>query len=216
MRISIRTLCGVLLLGVSVLLIAVLVTGNLPSPRLYEARYEVRVRDYQKNIDQPEAVLNGLELVDSYALCDYLAQKHASVSVRCDKTRKITLVAYHAQADSAEHIVQSVYQHLCDTVTAYGDSMCLKKAAEYQRQIDSLAGTSANDGHLALAEQFRDRLAILQADAAGGMKYIEVLNPAEAGKAFLTPSRWMIILCAFGAALGMGFVLVFIKKAASR
>lgn len=216
MRNSCRTWCGLLIPGVLVLLVAVLATRDLPHPRVFEARYEFRIRDYQKNIDQPEAVLNGLELMDSYALAGALAARAANADIRCDKTEKITLCVRHAQAAEAAQQAAELFRFACDTVASFGDQMCLRKAAEYQSQIDSLSMLPVSDSTQSLLLAFRDRLAILQSDAAGGMKYIEVLNPAEAGKAVPTARRWLVVLLSVLASAILSLALMSAKKLSTR
>ena len=58
-----------------------------------------------------------------------------------------------------------------------------------------------SDSIQALVKAFADRRAILLADAAGGVKYIEVLNPAEAGVAHRTAPRLLVILLSIVATL---------------
>ena len=185
--------------------VALLSTTELPWVPCHEARYEMRIRDYRKNIDQPEAVLNGLELVDGRALCGWLDSLSTAfggeVETGCDRTEKITLRVRSADAKEAETTARTLFTLFCDTVCRYADKACGMKAREYSRQIDSLLLLPQTDSIQALVKAFADRRAILLADAAGGVKYIEVLNPAEAGMAHRTAPRLMVILLSIAATL---------------
>ena len=185
--------------------VALLSTAELPWVPCHEARYGMRIRDYRKNIDQPEAVLNGLELVDGRALCGWLDSLSAGfdgeVETRCDRTEKITLRVRSADAREAETTARTLFTLFCDTVCRYADRACETKAREYSRQIDSLLLLPQTDSIQALVKAFADRRAILLADAAGGVKYVEVLNPAEAGIAHRTAPRLLVILLSTAATL---------------
>lgn len=185
--------------------VALLSTAGLPWVPCNEARYEMRIRDYRKNIDQPEAVLNGLELVDGRALCGWLDSLSTGyggdVETGCDRTEKITLRVRSADAREAETTARTLFTLFCDTVCRYADKACEIKAREYSRQIDSLLLLPQTDSIQALTKEFADRRALLLADAAGGVKYIEVLNPAEAGIAHRTTPRLVVVLLSVVATL---------------
>lgn len=193
-----------IVLSLLALVVAFVVTSQLPMPRQYEARYELRLRDYSKNIDQPESVLNGIELMDADQLVQDLRCRydHPGVKIWCDPSKKITIRVHSHQPDEALFRAQTIYQHLLDTVSQFGQQMCYAKAYEYQRQINLLRSLPATDSTASLINQFHDRLAILQADSQGGMRYIDVFCTPEHGPLHRTPSRpWVILLSVLSAAL---------------
>ena len=73
----------------------------------------MRIRDYRKNVDQPEAVLNGLELVDGRAMCGWLdsiaSNYEGEVTTSCDRSEKITLQVRSDEASVAEATAKTLY-----------------------------------------------------------------------------------------------------------
>lgn len=194
-----------------VAVVAIVSTAHLPIRPCQEVRYELRIRDYRKNVDQPEAVLNGLELVDGRAMCGWLdsiaSNYEGEVTTSCDRSEKITLQVRSDEASVAEATAKTLYTLFCDSVSRYASKACAIKAEEYSRQIDSLLHLPSNDNIQSLISTFANRRAILLADNAGGVKYIEVLNSAEAGTAHRTPPRLLVILLATIAAMLLCFAI---------
>ena len=207
------------ILGVTlaVTLIALAVTRDLPVPQQYEARYELRLRDYHKNIDNPDAVMESLMLLDSYGLSRYLdslpAPDGVEVSVQCDKTKKITIRVRHSDAVTAAEVAAQRLAVLTDTATRFGDSMCVKRAAVYRDWIDSLRAQPPTAENSALLKDFVDRLAILEADKASGMAYVEVLNRLDGGVAHRTASRPWVVVISLLAAFLFSCVMALLRRA---
>ena len=149
-------------------IVAVLSTAELPWFPCHDERYEMCIRDYRKNINQPDTVLNGIEMVDSRALYNWLdilsPACDGDVEIGCDRTEKITLRVRSADANEAKATTHTLFTLFCDSVSRYADKACADKAQEYSRQINTLLLLPQNSIQV-LVKDFANRRAILLADA---------------------------------------------------
>ena len=197
----------------AVLAVALAVTSDLPRPRMYEARYEFRVRNYFRNVEGPERVMAGLALRDSYWLCGYVdslpVPDGLTRRVQYDPTEKITLLVRGMDSTAVADYAAGVYRQACDTVNRYGDEMCMRMAGVLRNHVEHLPPTL--DSLAALQKIFYEQLAVLETDNAGGVKYMYLLNTAELPQAERTPSRGWIVLLSTLAALLFGVAVCLLK-----
>ena len=198
----------------AVLAVALAVTSDLPRPRMYEARYEFRVRNYFRNVEGPERVMAGLALRDSYWLCEYVdslpVPEGLTRRMQYDPTEKITLLVRGTDSTTVADYAAGLYRLACDTMARYGDEMCGRVAMELHRQIAQLPAPTT-DSLEALQKELYAQLATLEADNAGGIKYVYLLNGAELPQVGKTPSRGWIVLLSTLVALLFGVAVCLLK-----
>lgn len=198
----------------AVLAVALMVTRDLPQPRMYETRYEFRVRNYLKNVEAPERVMASLALRDSYWLRGYVdslpVPEGLTRRVQYDPTEKITFLVRGMDSATVADYAAGLYGLACDTVTRYGDEMCARMAEVLRCQIDQLPPPTTDSLQL-LQKELYACLATLETDNEGGVKYVYLLNGAELPQAQRTPSRGWIVLLSTLAALLFGVAVCLLK-----
>lgn len=179
------------------LVVSIAVTHGHPWRPIYEVRYEFKVRDYQKNVDSPYRVLGGLSQRDSYWLYGYLEglpiDEGLKREVKYDNTEKITLHVTGDDSGAVASYAAQMYAKACDTVTRYGEEMCLHIEEELNRMIGRLPSPTTDSLHM-LQKELYEQLAVVTAEKAGGDKYIFLLNGAELPGARRTLARGWILL----------------------
>lgn len=197
----------------AVLAVALSVTSDLPRPRMYEARYEFRVRNYFRNVEGPERVMAGLALRDSYWLCEYVdslpVPEGLTRRMQYDPTEKITLLVRGTDSTTVADYAAELYGLACDTVARYGDEMCVRMAGVLRNHVEHLPPTL--DSLEALQKIFYEQLAVLEADNAGGVKYMYLLNTAELPQAERTPSRGLIVMLSTLVAMLFALAVCLLK-----
>lgn len=185
--------------AVVVLIVSFAVTADLPWKRVYEARYEFRVRNFRKNVEGVENVMRNMDVVGSYGLCRYLetlpVDDGLSRTLKYDNTEKITLCVRGGDRAAVAQYAARLYSQACDTMQRFGDTMCVLIADALRREIDSLPET-LDDSLMHLRNDMYNRLIALEADNAGGAKYMDLLNGSELPQAKKTPSRACVIVLA--------------------
>lgn len=182
----------------AVLVVAVVVTRDLPWKRGYEARYEFKVRNFRKSIEGPFQMLGCLAVRDSYWMCRYIDslpdREGLTHTVRYDNTEKITLLVKGDDSSAVSDYAAYLYKTCHDTVTRYGDEVCQRKAVVLRDIIDELHNTM-DDSILSLRNSLYERLATVETDIVVENKYVDLLNGAEVPQAKKTPSRgWVIVI----------------------
>lgn len=182
----------------AVLLVAVVVTKDLPWQRGYETRYEFKVRNFRKSVEGPFQMLGCLAVRDSYWMCRYVDSlpdpEGLTHTVRYDNTEKITLLVKGTDSTAVADYAAALYKTAYDTVTKYGDEVSQRKAVVLRDIIDELHNTM-DDSILSLRNSLYERLATVETDLAVENKYVDLLNGAEVPGAQKTPSRgWVIVL----------------------
>lgn len=199
----------------AMLIISLIVTQDLSWKPQYEARYEFRVRNYYKNVEEPELVLSGLSIHDSYWLYEYLSEQPAIADVerklKYDNTEKITLLATGADSAMVASYAADLYNQACDTMEHYGDELSERLAEVLRKQIDSLSQPTT-EGMDTLMETLYKRLVFVETSQASGLKYISLLNGAELPQAHKTPKRGWIILLSTAVAFLFSLIVCFLKK----
>lgn len=197
----------------AVLAVALMVTRDLPQPRMYEVRYEFRVRNYLKNVEAPERVMASLALRDSYWLRGYVnslpVPEGLTRRVQYDPTEKITLLVRGTDSTTVADYAAELYGLACDTVARYGDEMCVRMAGVLRNHVEHLPPTL--DSLEALQKIFYEQLAVLEADNAGGVKYMYLLNTAELPQAERTPSRGLIVMLSTLVAMLFALAVCLLK-----
>lgn len=197
----------------AVLAVALAVTSDLPRPRMYEARYEFRVRNYFRNVEGPERVMAGLALRDSYWLCEYVdslpVPEGLTRRMQYDPTEKITLLVRGMDSTTVADYAAGLYRLACDTMARYGDEMCVRMAGVLRNHVEHLPPTL--DSLEALQKIFYEQLAVLEADNAGGVKYMYLLNTAELPQAERTPSRGLIVMLSTLVAMLFALAVCLLK-----
>lgn len=203
----------VVVVMLAVLAVALMVTRDLPCPRTYEVRYEFRVRNYFRNVEGPERVMAGLALRDSYWLCGYVdslpVPEGLTRRVQYDPTEKITLLVRGMDSTAVADYAAELYGLACDTVARYGDEMCVRMAGVLRNHVEHLPPTL--DSLEALQKIFYEQLAVLEADNAGGVKYMYLLNTAELPQAERTPSRGLIVMLSTLVAMLFALAVCLLK-----
>ena len=154
----------------AVVVLAVVVTSDMPSRRQYEVLYEFRVHNYVKNVVGPERMLSGISNRDSQWLRDYLNGKTVPEGLKrdlkYDKTEKLTLIVRGNDSIQVSNYGVEMYRDACDTITHYGEEMCRQMAVVLRREIEELPEI-VNDSMQALQKELYDKLTVLTTESAG-------------------------------------------------
>lgn len=201
---------AVVAISLAVTLLAVWVTRDLPTPAVYEARYEVRLLDYSVHAD---TLLRTLPCMPRSEVCDYLSQQVGSregIDIWADNTQKITLRVRHQIKDTAEHLAADLYARLCDTATRYGTKLYAPVALVYRAHLDSLKVLPVTEEREALMQKYDHLLAEVEI-GNGHCQMVTLLNTSDAGTAHKTLNRWLIVLLSFLASVLLTSFFVFLR-----
>lgn len=201
---------GIVAISLAVTLLAVWVTRDLPTPVVYEARYEVRLLDYSVHAD---TLLRTLPSMPRSEICDYLSQQVGSregIDIWADNTQKITLRVRHQIKDTAEHLAADLYARLCDTATRYGAKLYAPVALVYRAHLDSLKVLPITEEREALMQKYDHLLAEVEI-GNGHCQMVTLLNTPDAGIAHKTLNRWLIVFLSFLASVLLTSFFVFLR-----
>lgn len=201
---------SIVAISLAVTLLAVWVTRDLPTPAVYEARYEVRLLDYSVHAD---TLLRTLPSMPRSEICDYLSQQVGSregIDIWADNTQKITLRVRHQSKDSAEMLSSVLYASLCDTATRYGAKLYAPVALVYRAHLDSLKVLPVTEEREALMQKYDHLLAEVEI-GNGHCQMVTLLNTSDAGTAHKTLDRWLIVFLSFLASVLLTSFFVFLR-----
>ena len=201
---------GIVAISLAVTLLAIGVTRDLPTPTVYEARYEVRLLDYSIHAD---TLLRTLPSMPRSEICDYLSQQVGSregIDIWADNTQKITLRVRHQSKDSAEMLSSALYASLCDTAIRYGTRLYTPVALVYRAHLDSLKVLPVTEEREALMQKYDHLLAEVEI-GNGHCQMVTLLNTSDAGTAHKTLNRWLIVFLSFLASVLLTSFFVFLR-----
>ena len=201
---------GIVAISLAVTLLAVWVTRDLPTPVVYEARYEVRLLDYSVHAD---TLLRTLPSMPRSEICDYLSQQVGSregIDIWADNTQKITLRVRHRSKDTAEHLAADLYAQLCDTANRYGAKLYAPVPLVYRAHLDSLKVLPITEEREALMQKYDHLLAEVEI-GNGHCQMVTLLNTPDAGTAHKTLNRWLIVFLSFLASVLLTSFFVFLR-----
>ena len=226
-----RHIRSVIIFLAVVVAVAFLATRSLPSPRQYESRQDLRVRNFNQNTQYPEGILAGVNDLDEGALCrsiDSCYSHLACVEVFADKSSRITVRARHDNPDTAYMYASMVYAYLVDTINRYAAALNNGKVRLYSDMLarlesvyDSLgeecgARSAVADSVAALRLHYEMALAFLRSDTLSNPGYVVPLNHPTRSDVSLTPSRTAVILMALLAAICLVVAYFMMKTLADR
>lgn len=214
-----------------VLIIAFLATMALPTPRQYELRYDLRIRNFSQNTEFPDSILAGVNNIDIESLCRNIDSCYSvlgCVHVFTDKTSRITIRVRHADPDSTYLYAELVRAHLVDTVSRYAEVVHNAKERLYTNALAGLEGmadTACDNDHVgsayadslaALRLHYKAALDLLHSDTLSNPDYVLPLNSLDRSDVALTPSRIAVMAMALLAALCLLAAYFFMKALAYR
>lgn len=182
---------------VAFVVVAWVSTCSLPWKPVYEARYEFRVRNFRKNVENCDTVMRNMDVMGSYGLCRYLGtlpvDDGLQRKLRYDNTEKITLCVRGEDSAATASYAAALYAEACDTLQRFGDTL-FARVAEVLREYGAT-----------------ETLADVELDLAGEASYMDLLNGAEVPQAHRTPSRAVVLLLAAVGALLFALAVCVLK-----
>lgn len=183
-----RSWLPLLIVGVVMLVLSLAVTCNLPTPSVYEVRYEM----YVVGDVRPDTMVKDLVQPSPDSLCHLLqeaSQQCASeVSVWSDKTGKLTLRVRNDQ-----------------------ESVALQEAAALFARVESVSTFDS----LSAASMAAETEKAASMSSVEPVPEVVLLNEAAAHQARLTPERWLVVLVAVLASLLLSGIFLLFRFYAS-